>query len=70
MVTQAADPPSPPPNAGLCASCRHARTVRSAKGSVFVLCGLSRVDLRYPRYPALPVTRCAGYVLRAPKASR
>jgi len=47
--------------AGLCASCRHARIVRSARDSVFVRCGLSDVDPRFPRYPYLPVLGCSGY---------
>jgi hypothetical protein len=29
---------------------------------VFYLCGLSEVDARFPRYPRLPVGRCAGFV--------
>ncbi|MEW5850894.1 MAG: hypothetical protein AB2A00_19060 [Myxococcota bacterium] len=52
---------APPPNAGLCARCQHVRTVVSARGSVFVLCGRSREDPRYARYPRLPVTRCEGF---------
>ena len=53
--------PLGPPAAGLCASCVHARIVESSRGSTFVLCGLSVEDLRFPRYPTLPVLRCAGY---------
>jgi hypothetical protein len=49
------------PQAGLCASCRHAREVVSGKGSRFVLCELSRTDRRFPRYPQLPVLACTGY---------
>lgn len=48
-------------HAGLCASCRHARDIESDRGSVFLLCGRSRYDSRYARYPALPVWRCKGY---------
>jgi pimeloyl-ACP methyl ester carboxylesterase len=47
---------------GLCASCQHLRSVRSARGSDFVLCALSRVDPRFPKYPGLPVRQCSGYV--------
>jgi hypothetical protein len=47
--------------AGLCASCVHARRVPSSRGAVFLLCELSSVDPRFPRYPPLPVTRCGGY---------
>lgn len=50
-----------PPHAGLCATCCHARVVRSDRGSVFVLCGLARRDARFARYPTLPVTCCDGY---------
>jgi hypothetical protein len=46
---------------GLCETCRHARTVETARGSRFVLCERSRTDPRFPRYPPLPVTRCAGF---------
>jgi hypothetical protein len=46
---------------GLCAECVHQRIVRSARGSSFVLCGLSAEDPRFPKYPRLPVVRCAGY---------
>lgn len=47
--------------AGLCASCKHARTIESAKGSEFWLCRLSETDTRFAKYPRLPVQRCAGY---------
>lgn len=47
--------------AGLCGSCRHARRIESDRGSLFLLCRRSRTDARYPRYPRLPVRRCAGY---------
>jgi len=52
------------PDPGLCAACRNARVVRSARGSSFWLCELSRVDPAFPRYPPLPVVRCTGF---APK---
>jgi hypothetical protein len=45
----------------LCAVCLHARTVESSRGSVFVLCQRSLTDERFPRYPTLPVTACAGF---------
>ncbi len=45
---------------GRCATCRHLRVVASRR-SVFVRCGLSDADPRFPRYPALPVVSCAGY---------
>jgi hypothetical protein len=46
---------------GLCAACNHARVVQNRRGSRFWLCSLSRQDPRYPRYPNLPVLRCAGF---------
>lgn len=49
------------PYGGLCASCSHVRTIASERGSVFVLCGLSREDARFPRYPPQPVVRCTGF---------
>jgi hypothetical protein len=47
--------------AGLCDSCGHARRIESDRGSVFYLCELSASDLRFPKYPALPVIQCPGY---------
>ena len=44
-----------PQSAGLCATCLHARTVTSDRGSTFVWCGLSKSDPRFPKYPRLPV---------------
>lgn len=46
---------------GLCAACAHARVITSARGASFVLCGLSRIDERFAKYPRLPVLACAGY---------
>jgi len=48
--------------AGLCAACVHLRLLASPR-SVFVRCGLAATDPAFPRYPALPVIRCAGYRL-------
>jgi hypothetical protein len=47
--------------AGLCASCKHVRRIRSDRGSVFYLCRLSESDSRFPKYPRLPVLSCSGY---------
>ena len=46
---------------GLCATCRHAKIVTSARGSAFYLCQRSLTDERFPRYPRLPVLACVGY---------
>ena len=53
-------------NAGLCASCRHAREIRSRR-SAFLRCGLADVDTRFPRYPRLPVLECTGYRSLGPR---
>jgi hypothetical protein len=46
---------------GLCASCVYAQQVKSSRDSEFWLCRRAASDPRYPRYPPLPVIRCAGY---------
>ncbi|HEV3481392.1 MAG TPA: hypothetical protein VGR97_03595 [Candidatus Acidoferrales bacterium] len=50
--------------AGLCAKCRFARRIESARGSKFILCELSASDPAFPKYPRLPVIECPGYVGR------
>jgi hypothetical protein len=52
--------PLPPPT-GLCAACRHQQLVPNTRGSVFSLCGRSRTDPAFPRYPRLPVRECPGF---------
>lgn len=49
------------PRVGLCSRCAHARHVATPR-SHFWLCGLSRTDARYERYPRLPVSGCEGYL--------
>jgi hypothetical protein len=46
---------------GLCAVCRHARRIDSARGSRFWLCSRSTDDPRFAKYPRLPVLRCPGF---------
>jgi hypothetical protein len=46
---------------GLCATCHHSRTVEARSGSDFRFCSKAKTELSYPKYPPLPVTRCAGY---------
>lgn len=48
-------------NAGLCNSCVHAKEIESSRGARFLMCRLSSVDSRFPKYPTVPVLRCAGY---------
>jgi hypothetical protein len=50
------------PGAGLCNTCRHQQVVRTTRGSAFSLCRRAKDEPeRFPRYPRLPVQRCAGY---------
>jgi len=57
---------------GLCSDCRHARTIKSERGSAFLLCQLSASDPSFPKYPRLPVLSCPGYSTEGgkPKAGR
>ena len=55
------DPRRAQPPAGLCASCRHVQRVTAAVGVRYILCRRSFVDLRFAKYPQLPVERCVGY---------
>lgn len=50
--------------AGLCPHCQHSCLVESSKGSVFLLCELSKTDPHFPKYPRLPVLACSGYQRR------
>jgi hypothetical protein len=47
--------------AGLCASCAHARVQPNARGSRFWRCARADADPRFRRYPPLPVLRCEGH---------
>jgi hypothetical protein len=47
--------------AGLCGHCAHARVVISARGSAFWRCARAEREEAYPKYPRLPVLRCAGH---------
>ena len=55
---------------GLCATCAHVRPTPSAKGTLFYRCARSSVDLRYPKYPTVPVLRCGGHEMRSPAGRR
>jgi hypothetical protein len=52
--------------AGLCADCQHAQKVVSDRASHFYLCQRSFSDPSFPKYPALPVRKCAGYEAERP----
>jgi hypothetical protein len=58
------------PEPGLCGTCRYSRLVATKRGSTYRLCERSATDRRFPRYPALPVMRCAGYQPPDPAATR
>jgi hypothetical protein len=72
MPDAAVEPAGEPPTAadradlgrasrgGLCAACRNARLVRSARAQLFLRC--DQPDL--PRYPPMPVIACDGFALR------
>jgi hypothetical protein len=49
---------------GLCAACQYVRVIKSAKGSLFVMCDLSKHDPRFTKYPLLPMLHCAGFLPR------
>jgi hypothetical protein len=53
---------------GLCALCRHARAIRSAKDSEFWLCERSQRDARFAKYPRLPMHACEGFERHGPTA--
>jgi hypothetical protein len=49
-------------NAGLCDTCTHQKLIRNTRGSTFSMCERSKDEPeRYPKYPRVPVTACAGY---------
>jgi hypothetical protein len=50
--------------AGLCDRCAYQQLVETSR-STFSLCRRSRDDPRYPKYPPIPIVRCAGYEHRA-----
>lgn len=51
-------------SAGLCDACVHQRVIANTRGSTFSMCGRSRTQPEYPRYPPLPVRECAGFERR------
>lgn len=60
-MTSSKTPPDELRRVGLCAECRHARRIVSAKGSVFFLCQRAATDANYRKYPPLPVLSCPGH---------
>src|SRR5579872_55408 len=57
-----------PIHPGLCADCRFAAVIRSARGSVFYQCRRSFTEPAFAKYPRLPVVSCSGYMAMAPRA--
>jgi hypothetical protein len=49
---------------GLCAECRHSRTVQNDRGSTFWRCGLADTVPGFAKYPVLPVLECIGFAAR------
>ena len=45
----------------LCDTCTYCKVIRSDRGSVFMLCRRGLTDSAWPKYPRLPVLRCAGF---------
>jgi hypothetical protein len=50
-----------PSRVGLCADCQFMRRIESDRGSIFYFCQRSATDPSFPKYPRLPVLRCAGH---------
>jgi len=48
---------------GLCATCKHVRVIASDRRSYFVMCRLARKDIKYEKYPRLPVLSCNGHTI-------
>jgi len=65
----AAQPRPPQGSRGLCPPCAHVRTIESARGSTFYLCGRASSDPRYAKYPNQPVVACPGFAPRSESAS-
>lgn len=54
---------------GLCEKCRHAKIITSDRGSVFIMCSLSKTDESFAKYPRLPVLECRGFAEKIVDAS-
>jgi hypothetical protein len=47
--------------AGLCDFCKFQKSLKSGSGEMISVCLESEIDLRFPKYPRLPVYHCVGY---------
>jgi hypothetical protein len=65
VVNDDAAPPDLTLPGGVCSTCQHVRTVRSGRGSLFLLCerGLRR-EAGFAKYPRLPLLTCPGHEQR------
>ncbi len=45
----------------LCVRCQHVRRTENKRGSVFFMCGKSKEDERFAKYPPQPVGMCDGF---------
>lgn len=45
----------------LCEECVQVRVIRSAKGSVFLMCRIGVDDPSWPKYPPQPVRSCPKF---------
>ena len=49
----------------LCPKCSSVRKIENKRGSVFFMCGRSKEDNRFPKYPPQPVVACPGFEEKA-----
>jgi hypothetical protein len=54
-----------PFSGSLCIQCEHVRRTENKRGSVFLMCGKSKEDERFAKYPPQPVERCLGFLQAA-----
>ena len=45
----------------LCEECIHKKEIISGRGSRFIMCSMSQIDKRFPKYPRQPIIKCSGY---------
>lgn len=48
-------------SAGLCSVCANVQIVKSHRGPLYFLCGMSKINSAFAKYPVLPVLRCPGF---------
>jgi len=51
--------------AGLCDACAFQKVVGNTRGSRFSMCERAKTEpRRFPKYPRIPVVKCAGFSTR------